>query len=89
MVTIITKNSSTSCRSARQWLDNHDIDYEEHKIPISTNDVFCFMTDGITDLIEDCSFSIKTLQDLHQQISDLINHNPCKDDTTAILIKVK
>ena len=67
----------------------HDIDYEEHKIPISTNDVFCFMTDGITDLIEDCSFSIKTLQDLHQQISDLINHNPCKDDTTAILIKVK
>ena len=32
MVTIITKNSSTSCRSARRWLDNHDIDYEEINI---------------------------------------------------------
>lgn len=32
MVTIITKNSSTSCRSARQWLDNHDINYEEINI---------------------------------------------------------
>lgn len=32
MVTIITKNSSTSCRSARRWLDTHDINYEEINI---------------------------------------------------------
>lgn len=67
----------------------HDIDCEEHKIPISTNDVFCFMTDGITDLMETCNFSIKSLQDLHVQLQDLVSNNPCKDDTTAILIKVK
>lgn len=32
MVTIIIKNSRTSCRSARRWLDNHDINYEEINI---------------------------------------------------------
>lgn len=32
MVTIITKNSSSSCRNARQWLDNHGIDYKEINI---------------------------------------------------------
>ena len=66
-----------------------DIDYEEHKIPISSNDVFCFMTDGITDLMESCNFSIKDLPDLYLQVETLVNINPCKDDATAILIKVK
>lgn len=32
MVTIITKNSSLSCRKARRWLENHDIEYEEINI---------------------------------------------------------
>ena len=66
-----------------------DIDYEAHKIPISSNDVFCFMTDGITDLMESCNFSIKDLPDLYLQVETLVNSNPCKDDATAILIKVK
>lgn len=32
MITLITKNSSSSCRNARTWLDNHEIDYEEINI---------------------------------------------------------
>lgn len=32
MVILITKNSSVSCRNAREWLDNHEIDYEEINI---------------------------------------------------------
>ncbi len=32
MITLITKNSSSSYRNARAWLDNHEIDYEEINI---------------------------------------------------------
>lgn len=32
MVILITKNSSSSCRNARAWLENHQIDYQEINI---------------------------------------------------------
>ncbi len=32
MITLITKNSSSSCRNARTWLDNREIDYDEINI---------------------------------------------------------
>lgn len=39
MVTIITKNSSLSCRKAKRWLENHNIDYEEINITRQPRDL--------------------------------------------------
>ncbi|MFK4944653.1 ArsC/Spx/MgsR family protein [Lactococcus garvieae] len=39
MVTIITKNSSLSCRKAKSWLENHNIDFEEINITRQPRDL--------------------------------------------------
>lgn len=87
MVTLYTSPSCTSCRKARQWLEEQEIPYKERNIfsePLSLEeikDILRMTEDGTDEIISTRS---KTFQKLNvdleslplQQLYDLIQKNP-------------
>lgn len=87
MVTLYTSPSCTSCRKAKQWLEEHDIPYRERNIfaePLSIEEIkeILRMTEDGTDEI--ISTRSKTFQKLDvnletmplQELFELIKNNP-------------
>jgi regulatory protein spx len=87
MVTLYTSPSCTSCRKAKQWLEEHDIPYRERNIfaePLSIDEIkqILRMTEDGTDEI--ISTRSKTFQKLDvnletmplQELFELIKNNP-------------
>ncbi|EIJ81846.1 transcriptional regulator Spx [Bacillus methanolicus PB1] len=87
MVTLYTSPSCTSCRKAKQWLEEHDIPYRERNIfaePLSIEEIkeILRMTEDGTDEI--ISTRSKTFQKLDvnletmplQELFVLIKNNP-------------
>ncbi|MDE3838227.1 transcriptional regulator Spx [Bacillus methanolicus] len=87
MVTLFTSPSCTSCRKAKQWLEEHDIPYRERNIfaePLSIEEIkeILRMTEDGTDEI--ISTRSKTFQKLDvnletmplQELFELIKNNP-------------
>jgi regulatory protein spx len=87
MVTLYTSPSCTSCRKARTWLEENDIEYTERNIfsePLGLEEIkeILRMTEDGTDEI--ISTRSKTFQKLNvdvdtlplQELYTLIQHNP-------------
>lgn len=74
MVTLYTSPSCTSCRKARAWLEEHQIEYHERNIfaePLNKNEIknILRMTeDGTEEIISTRS---KAFQQLHVKVDDL------------------
>jgi regulatory protein spx len=74
MVTIYTTASCTSCRKAKTWLEEHQIDYIERNIitdPLSVEEIKSILRlteDGTSEII---STNSKTFQDLNINIESL------------------
>ena len=87
MVTLYTSPSCTSCRKARAWLEEHNIEYTERNIfseALTTDeikDILSITEHGTEDII---SFRSKTFQKLNldiesmsiQQLYKVIQDNP-------------
>ncbi|WP_085521721.1 transcriptional regulator SpxA [Tuberibacillus sp. Marseille-P3662] len=74
MVTLYTSPSCTSCRKAKAWLEDHNIDYNERNIfsePLSIEEIkeILRMTEDGTD--EVISTRSKAFQDLNVQLDAL------------------
>lgn len=87
MVTLYTSPSCTSCRKARQWLEEQEIPYKERNIfsePLSLEeikDILRMTEDGTDEIISTRSKTFQKLnvdlESLHlQQLYDLIQKNP-------------
>jgi regulatory protein spx len=85
MVTLFTSPSCTSCRKAKAWLEEHDIDFEERNLfsePLSVEEVkqvIRMTEDGTDEIIStrskvfqelDVDLDSMPLQQLFQLISD-------------------
>jgi len=74
MVTLYTTPSSASCRKAKAWLDDHQIDYMERNIlsdPLTVDEIKSILRlteDGTDEIISPKS---KTLQELNVTIESL------------------
>src|SRR5699024_12838217 len=78
MVTLYTSPSCTSCRKARAWLEEHDIEFTERTIfsePLSLDEIkeILRMTEGGTDEI------ISTRSKGFQKLDVNIDQLPLKD----------
>ena len=77
MVTLFTTPSCTSCRKAKAWLEEHQIDYMERNIisnPLTEQEInsILLMTEEGTDEI--ISTNSKTFQELQVNIESLTLH---------------
>jgi len=74
MVTLYTSSSCSSCRKAKAWLDEHNIDYTERNIlsnPLKIDDIksiLRFTEDGTSEIIATHS---KVFQELNVSIESL------------------
>lgn len=74
MVTLYTSSSCSSCRKAKAWLDEHNIDYTERNIltnPLTIDDIksiLRFTEDGTSEIIATHS---KAFQELNVSIESL------------------
>ncbi|HHJ7491904.1 TPA: Spx/MgsR family RNA polymerase-binding regulatory protein [Streptococcus pyogenes] len=81
MVTLFLSPSCTSCRKARAWLVNHEVDFQEHNIitsPLSRDElmsILSFTENGTEDIISTRSKVFQKLDiDVEElSISDLID----------------
>ena len=64
--------------------------FETNTMPLAVGDSFCFMTDGLTDLIED-SETVKNIgySKMVAMLQNLAQSPACRDDATAICFRVK
>lgn len=64
--------------------------FETHALPLSVGDSFCFLTDGLTDLIDDDE-PIKNagFSEMVEMLQGLAQSPACRDDATAICIRIK
>ncbi|GFH41928.1 regulatory protein Spx 2 [Lactococcus hodotermopsidis] len=87
MITIYTAPSCTSCKKAKKWLTDHEIDYDERNImssPLSTNEVKHILEkcdDGIESLISSRNRFVKSLEVDFEELSlseavTIISKNP-------------
>ncbi|MBG9546055.1 transcriptional regulator SpxA [Cytobacillus firmus] len=74
MITLYTTPSCTSCRKAKAWLEEHDLDYIERKIltePLTVDEIKSILRlteDGTDEIISTRS---KTFQQLNIKIDSL------------------
>ncbi|KXB58241.1 transcriptional regulator SpxA [Gemelliphila asaccharolytica] len=78
MVTLFSSPSCTSCRKAKSWLENHNIEYEERNIfsePLTIKEIQRILSiteQGTEDII---SFRSKTFQKLNINLDELSMKN--------------
>ena len=74
MITLFLSPSCTSCRKARAWLANHEVNYQEHNIitsPLSRDEllsILSFTENGTEDIISTRS---KVFQKLDIDVEEL------------------
>ena len=74
MITLFLSPSCTSCRKARAWLANHEVNYQEHNIitsPLSRDEllsILSFTENGMEDIISTRS---KVFQKLDIDVEEL------------------
>lgn len=77
-VTLFSSPSCTSCRKAKSWLENHNIEYEERNIfsePLTIKEIQRILSiteQGTEDII---SFRSKTFQKLNINLDELSMKN--------------
>lgn len=78
VVTLFSSPSCTSCRKAKSWLENHNIEYEERNIfsePLTVKEIQRILSiteQGTEDII---SFRSKTFQKLNINLDELSMKN--------------
>ncbi len=78
VVTLFSSPSCTSCRKAKSWLENHNIEYEERNIfsePLTIKEIQRILSiteQGTEDII---SFRSKTFQKLNINLDELSMKN--------------
>lgn len=66
-----------------------DEEFEKQTVRIHKGDIFCFMTDGVSDRIpNNIKWERKGLKQMYKQLVHVLSESPIKDDTTFFGVEV-